>query len=431
MNPGIFNKRKTVNRRNFINNLSALAGTTVVAGSAFPVAAAPDVSDKNTPKTAPIGDREYWISLLDKIALPVLSALSQGKLKATMPVEAIDPKNDRVPYSHLEALGRLLCGIAPWLELGPDNTKEGKLREKYIDLTVKAVANAVDPSSPDFMNFERGGQPLVDAAFLAQGFIRAPRIYQSLPDSTKAHLANALLATRKIKPYYSNWLLFSASIEAAFIKFDQPWDHSRIEFALHKHEDWYVGDGHYGDGEHFHWDYYNSYVIQPMLIDILKVMVDKNQARKEKYDQAVRRAQRYAAVQERLIAPDGTFPPIGRSICYRAGAFQVLSQIALMKQLPETISPAQVRSALTAVLKKTLEAPGTFDKNGWLTLGLYGHQPSLAEGYVSTGSLYLTSFAFLPLGLPATDNFWTDPAADWTSKKIWSGQDMKADKAQD
>ena len=33
---------------------------------------------------------------------------------------------------------------------------------------------------------------------------------------------------------------------------------------------------------------------------------------------------RYAAVQERLIAPDGTFPALGRSIAYRCGAFHLL-----------------------------------------------------------------------------------------------------------
>jgi hypothetical protein len=78
---------------------------------------------------------------------------------------------------------------------------------------------------------------------------------------------------------------------------------------------------------------------------------------------------------------------------------------------------------MTAVIGRTLGAAGTFDENGWLRIGLAGHQPALAEGYISTGSLYLCSTGLLPLGLPADDPFWTEPPADWTAKKIWAGGD--------
>jgi hypothetical protein len=91
--------------------------------------------------------------------------------------------------------------------------------------------------------------------------------------------------------------------------------------------------------------------------------------------------------------------------------------------------PEQVRGALTAVIRRTLGAPGTFDEQGWLRIGLAGHQPSLGEVYISTGSLYLCTAAFLPLGLPAGDRFWSGAAAPWSSVKVWSGADVKADHA--
>jgi len=134
-------------------------------------------------------------------------------------------------------------------------------------------------------------------------------------------------------------------------------------------------------------------------------------------------------VQERLICPDGAFAAFGRSLAYRCGAFQHLAQVALQQLLPPVLPAGQVRSALTAVIRRTLEPKGTFDAKGWLQIGLCGHQPSIGEGYISTGSLYLCTTAFLPLGLPATDAFWTSPAQDWTSRKIWSGQDVKTDHA--
>ena len=54
-------------------------------------------------------------------------------------------------------------------------------------------------------------------------------------------------------------------------------------------------------------------------------------------------------------------------------------------------------------------------------------KPEMAEAYISTGSLYLCSAAWLPLGLPASDPLWTDAAKPWTSKKVWNGEDVAAD----
>ena len=122
-----------------------------------------------------------------------------------------------------------------------------------------------------------------------------------------------------------------------------------------------------------------------------------------------------------MISPEGAYPMIGRSSGYRFGAFQALSQAALMNILPKNIKPEQVRSALTTVIKRQL-VPETFDENGWLQLGFCGHQPYIGESYISTGSCYLCTTVFLPLGLPADDPFWTAPAADWTAKKVWNGK---------
>lgn len=385
---------------------------------------------KNLHEDTPAEVREFFVASLLKIGDPVLIALSKNELKKQLPVAKSNSTRDRKHVMYLEAFGRLLSGMAPWLELGPDQTTEGKLREKYIDLAQKCIHNATNPDAPDFMNFNNDNQPLVDAAFFAQALIRAPKqLWEPLDETTKANVIKALKSTRVIKPFYNNWLLFSGIIEAALLKFDADADMMRLDYPLNKHEEWYLGDGIYGDGNHFRWDYYNSFVIQPMLLDILKTMNEKNSARKKDFDKVLKRAKRFAAIQERLISPDGTYPPIGRSIVYRFGAFQSLSQIALFKELPEVIRPAQVRSALYAVIRNQLNAPGTFDENGWLQIGFYGYQLNLGESYISTGSLYLCSEAFLVLGLPSDDSFWSDPYQPWTQKKIWSGKDISIDHA--
>jgi len=196
---------------------------------------------------------------------------------------------------------------------------------------------------------------------------------------------------------------------------------------VRKHWEWYKGDGTYGDGSDFHWDYYNSYVIQPMLLEILKIAAEKKLPLEKYYPAALTRFRRYAAVQERMISPEGAYPVIGRSSTYRFGAFQVLSLAALRHELPAGLVPGGVRPALNAVIHRMIEAPGTFDAQGWLTIGVAGHQPSMAENYIDTGSLYLLTTGLLQLGLPADDPFWTEPTQPWTQQKIWNGEDMPAD----
>ena len=372
--------------------------------------------------------RDYFVQSLVRIADPVLTALGRNELKKKMPVEA--KTNDRQNYTYLEAFGRLLAGIAPWLELGPDSSAEGKLRKKYIDLSVSCIRNATDPAAPDYMNFYKGGQALVDAAFLSQALLRAPnQLWGRLDAKTKKNVLDALKSSRVITPGHSNWLFFSAMVEAALLQFEGSCDKMRVDYAVSQHLQWYKGDGAYGDGATFHWDYYNSFVIQPMFLEVLQALITSGQNENRTWELELNRARRYAAVQERMISPEGTYPPIGRSLAYRFGAFQLLSKIALMRQLPADVLPQQVRCALYEVVKKQMEAPGTFDKDGWLTIGLVGHQPGVGENYISTGSLYLCSQVFLVLGLPATDAFWQNADADWTAKKAWKGEPIPIDHA--
>ncbi|HEY1495800.1 MAG TPA: DUF2264 domain-containing protein [Candidatus Solibacter sp.] len=393
-----------------------------VAGLGVAAQAAPQASES---------DRQYWVRTLARVAEPVLTNLAAGTLKRNMPVEstATDLEGRR-KVTHLEAIGRLLAGIAPWLETPLDPGPERDLQQRYAELARRAIANGADPQSPDFLNFHEGQQPLVDCGFLAQALLRAPtQLWKKLDPAAQKNLAAGLAASNVILPGQNNWLLFAATVQAALAMMGQPWDVMRIDYAVRAHQQWYVGDGLYGDGPHFHWDYYNSFVIQPMLLDVLRNIAPHAKTWQPLLPDILARAKRYAAIQERLISPEGTFPVIGRSICYRTGVFQLLAQIALLGELPAPLTGARVRAALTAVMKRLLEAPGTFDEKGWLTVGFCGHQPHLGETYISTGSLYLCAAVFLPLGLPPANAFWSAPPEDWTSRRMFRGDDAPADHA--
>ncbi len=375
--------------------------------------------------------RKYWIDTMLKISTPVLENLSKETLKKNIPL-TFHP--DREEYILLEALGRTVCGIAPWLELADVPAEEKELQEKYRVMVRKAIKVATDKNSPDYMNFTEGyGQSLVDAAFLAHGIVRAPKqLYHLLDDETKRNLINCLKATRKFTPFVSNWIFFSAMIEAAlYIMGESDYDLTRVDYAVNIFKGWYVGDGMYGDGPNFHWDYYNSFVIHPMYIDVLRTFKDIKPDYVHVLEQCEQRAGRYAEVLEKLINADGSYPVIGRSVAYRFGAFQLLSQAALQGFLPQQLPYEQVRCALTAVIKKVMENEDMFDKDGWLQPGVYGHQPDLAEGYICVGSLYLCNSVFLALGLPENHDFWSKPDIEWTAKKIWSGKNVVCDHAVD
>lgn len=410
-----------------------LSGAAAVAASVMPAGAA--VADAGEPqRSSGKADRAVWIGLVEQVSEPVLRALYARRLRAEMPVEAVaGQEKARAVGTHLEALGRLLAGLAPWLELDAtagEDAKETALRERYRTWALEAIRSAVDPASPDFMRFGESSQTLVDSSFLSLAMLRAPRrLIETMDAGTRRRMVEALVKQREVLPPFNNWLLFAAMNEALLRRLGAGWDKLRVEFALRELQTWYLGDGTYGDGPEFHADFYNSFVMQPYLLQLMETLGDEAPAWKEMRPAILRRAQRYAAIQERLISPSGEYPVLGRSITYRAGAFHLLADVALRRALPDGVTPAQVRGALTAVQQKTLTPRGTFSERGWLQIGLAGHQPGLGESYISTGSLYLCSVAWLPLGLPPGESFWSAEDMGWTQKKVWAGRDVPADHA--
>ena len=388
------------------------------------------------------GERSYWVETLVKIIDPVLRAGAARQLKTRMPKydEAKWNAALKDKYAYLEAVGRALCGAAPWLNTKQSDPAEEQLRAEYAELARQTIDAITNPDSPDKAEFfvsvaDNKGNPfcqaLVDAAFLSHALLRAPDVLRDqLDPRVRANLIRCLKESRGIRPAHNNWLLFSGMVEAALCELGEEPDLLRVDACLFQHEQWYKGDGVYGDGAAFHWDYYNSYVIQPMMIDIARVFADKfpeGGYGAKRLSMFLQRGQRYAAIEEKLVAPDGTFPAVGRSITYRTGAFQVLAQAALQGFLPEGMSPARVRSALTAVMHRCFDSPDNFDPDGWLKIGLCGTQPGLGELYICTGSLYLCTAGFLPLGLTAEEPFWAGAPEPYSAQLIWSGVDMQAD----
>lgn len=414
-----------LNRRDLLAALSAGA-----SGLALPTAATPArTASSGSPAAGPGQERSEWRALLERIVAPVLSHLSAGRLRAAMPVEKAAGYRLHPDATYVEAVGRSYAGIAPWLALPDGDSEEAVARARRREQALQGLVHAFDPASPDRLNFAAQSQPIVDAAFLAHAFLRAPdALWRPLDARTRARIVSAFASLRDRPLPYNNWLLFGAMTETFLRTVEASWDPVRVDFALRKFDEWYLGDGWYGDGPGFAFDYYNAFVIHPMLVDVLQAHARFDpDAYAGRHARALERMQRYGTQQERMISPEGTYPPIGRSITYRSGAFQALAQLALMERLPEGLAPGQVRAALGAVKRRVYGHPHTFDADGWLRLGLVGHQPEVADYYSSTGSLYMATLSFLPLGLPADHAFWTAPTQDWTARRAWSGVAFRKD----
>lgn len=378
-------------------------------------------------------DRDYWVGQAYKMARPVLENMAHGKLQQNMLTEfspSFDNRNRKVVF--METFGRLMAGIAPWLALPDDGSDEAKQRKQLRDWALASYRNAVDPSSPDYLCWGVSDQNLVDAAYIAESFLRAyDTLWQPLDSLTKRRYFQEFQRLRRIDPPYTNWLLFVSTIESFLAKAGGGCDNFRVNMACRKVEEWYVGDGWYADGPVFAFDYYSSYVFHAMYLETLQAMIDAKVNTRIDYnkyfDRALKRAQKYAIILERFISPEGTFPVIGRSTPYRLAAMQPLALLAWYQKMPKELSNGQVRAALTQVMHRMFDHQNNYNQKGFLTIGFCGSQPETADWYTNNGSLYMTSLSFMPLGLPANHPFWTDAPQPWTQVKAWNGKPFPKD----
>ena len=413
---------------------------------------------KKKQRAAQQSDREYWTSLAWQMSQPVLENMAKGELQKNMQTEfspSFDNRNRKVVY--MEAFGRLMAGIAPWLatdtvplvlpeggtaglsainaaQTSSPGEAEARMVHQLRQWALQAYKNGVDPQSPDYLCWGVSGQNLVDAAYIAESFIRAyDALWVPLDDVTKQRYIAEFKRLRSIEPPYTNWFLFSSVIESFIAKAAglKEYDDFRVMMPIRKTEEWYVGDGWYADGPVFAFDYYSSYVFHAMYLETLQNMIDaKANTRLEYqkyYDRALKRAQKFAIILERFISPEGTFPVIGRSTPYRLAALQPLALMAWYGKLPQDLSDGQVRAALTQVMHRMFDRQQNFNDGGYLTIGFCGSQPETADWYTNNGSLYMTSLCFMPLGLPADHHFWTCPSEPWTQVKAWGGQSFPKD----
>lgn len=191
-------------------------------------------------------DREVWVDIMYQMAEPVMKNMAEGKLQQVMDTTGgnknlelsptWDNRNKRVAY--MEAFGRLLAGLAPWLNLPDDDTPESAKRKQLREWTRKAIINAVDPNSPDRLGWESGGQTLVDGAYVVEGLYRGyDSLWVPLPQETKDLYIKEIKGLRRYDPPYTNWFLFVGMEECFLMYAGADYDAFRIKTAMSKVEE--------------------------------------------------------------------------------------------------------------------------------------------------------------------------------------------------
>jgi hypothetical protein len=328
-------------------------------------------------------NRKDYLHKMLLMANPVLDAAAKGELRKTMIIEQ-KPGANRENYAGLEAIGRLLCGMAPWFEAKITDLEECRLRDDLLHKARLAIEGQVNSDSDDFTDYKTYGGPfsqiLVDTALLAQAILRAPiALWEPLSQDTKENVIALLKAARTFTPVCNNWILFSTEVEILYQKVTGIRDQRGREIIskyFQLMDSWYCGDGWYGDGPEFKFDYYNSLIIYPMLLDFCDNASDL--LKEGANENVLRRAQRHAEILENLVSPDGTYIATGRSLSYRCGVFHLLAQLTWQDRLPSTISPATSREILYAVTEKTL-GPNSFREDGFLNIGICNRNQSMVK----------------------------------------------------
>lgn len=102
------------------------------------------------------------------------------------------------------------------------------MREEVL----KGLKNAVDPNSPDKLNFTKHAQPIVDAAYLVHAFLRAPEaLWKPLDEVTKQRYIDSFKALRDRTGAYNNWLLFTGLTESFLLQQGEKADQFRLRVS--------------------------------------------------------------------------------------------------------------------------------------------------------------------------------------------------------
>jgi hypothetical protein len=354
--------------------------------------------------------KDIWIKYFNKIINPIFNNFNKNNFQEEF-IKNAEYGNywDKRPkeWSFMELICRILVGLSFHLEKN----------KELFNQSIKIIYRIFDEQDKLFINWihnKENRQPMVEIAYLCQTFLNCPKLWQEIKIKNKILKTMEMISL--IEPYQNNWILFETLILIFLQKNNIITDkikNNKIYQNLEQFDKLYIGDGWYSDGKSFMFNYYNSFVIYPFLLQI------HLELKHPKLKIIIERMQLQTIFLEKFIHPDGTFPIFGRSPVYRLACFNCLTYLIYYNLLPKELNYGNIRELLTKIIINFFEGNQNFTKENYLTLGFNGNQKEIANNYSNTGSCYLTLIPFMVLNLEDNHPFWKENKEKEKEKSSW------------
>lgn len=300
------------------------------------------------------------------------------------------------PIAEFEGFSRVLWGLAPF-------TAGGGADSDLWDIYVEGIKNGTNPLHKEYWGKVNDyDQRLVEMAAFGLALVLAPgKIWKTLNDNEKKNFRTWLLQINDHKVYDCNWLLFIVMVNIGLKSIGEKYDAERMNWALDRIEEFYIGDCWYSDGINGHSDYYISFAIHYYCLVYAKVMEKDDPKRSKLYKE---RAAGFAKEFIYWFSKDGAALPYGRSLTYRFA--QAAFWSALVFAEVDVFSLGVIKGLILRNLRWWFSKP-IFNADGTLTIGYAYPNLIMAENYNSPGSPYWALKTFLILSLKDNHTFWT------------------------
>lgn len=297
--------------------------------------------------------------------------------------------------AEMEGFSRILWGLAPLTAGGKDS--------KLWDIYVEGVKNGTNPSHEEYWGKVNDyDQRLVEMAAIGLALELVPeKLWKPLSEMEKENFANWLLQINDSKLYDCNWVLFTVMVNLGLKKVGAEYSKERMDWALDRIEEFYLGGGWYSDGKGDHSDYYVPFAIYYYTLVYAKLMGEEDPVRAKLYKE---RAAMFAKDFINWFDEDGSALPYGRSLTYRFA--QAAFWSALVYAEVEVFTPGVIKGLILRNLRWWFKQP-IFDADGILTIGYAYPNLTMAENYNSPGSPYWSFKTLLILALGENHPFWT------------------------
>ena len=339
----------------------------------------------------PLRNRADAAVLVRQLYEPLLPGVSTGGARVRIGEDVAH--YERV-CSELEGFSRPIWAIAPLLA--------GGQTFPHLELIQRGLANGSDPAHPEYWGpVGDRDQRAVEMAAIGYALAVAPKhFWEPLSDAARRNLGAWLSAVQRVEVHDSNWRFFVVLVQEGLRKVGLPVDERVRNAHLDRLDEFYLGDGWYGDGPEGFIDHYNGFALHCYGLLLAALDDGRDRARSERY---LERAARFAKDFRYWVADDGASLAMGRSLTYRFGMASFWGALAVANC--EALPWAEIRGLWARSVRWWLAQP-MLDPVGRLTVGFRWPNALMMEEYNAPASSYWAMKAFLPLSLPETHPFW-------------------------